>query len=1062
MALSRLREFHSALAAGDTHRALSVARSFLGDGEPKPSILVDYVQSKELELSLLAAKGKYNEADFFKAFKLLDSSINCSLSAQKIAKDYIYSNFHGFVCSELDKPSQQKPIYEPYLSYLQSAANKAKDRPSFFLPKSSDPMISILLPVYQVKTEYLARAILSVLRQTYPRWQLCVYFGDKQCRSNQILLDRFQAIDDRIMVSMGPNLGISGNSDICLSLATGQFISLLDHDDILTELALEAVVKCIRKHPHAEFIYTDKDSVLANGCDLVNPLFKPDWSPEMLYSANYLTHFNVIQARCMHAIGGFDPRTDGAQDWDLFLKVTENSKEIYSIKEVCYHWRIHPGSTAVGLQVKPYAHNGQLLAINNHLQRRFGNLATAEANSDSGFHVIFAQEHNSVHKNRRLLCLVYGAPSTSDLLAQSLSEKSKYGRIGNYTFLVCHSGLPVDVVHSLRSYLGAHFCEDFETIVLVNADLEGVTIQSIDEIAQWTVFHPDIGFCAGLVVDSGNCVLDCGICFDSSGKSFSPFAGLDLYNYGVFGSQLWYRNWLAANGLFLAVKSGESLHRVLEELEHRLDCQEDNVFIWLTFLLSELGLRGMTNPHARLIYSRQQQTTPNDCWQTKIDLQPEATAFLDPYFHPHIPLLLDSVLPDNQSVQGRIEPSSRQSLPGGQYFDDALVLAEVIDITPSQLAANRQNPRAMNPKISSRKATWFLPDFTTAFYGGVMTVLRLASFLKLEDGIESSFVICGDTDVVAKQSLIAAAFPALANCSVMKLVGSESLLEIPNADYGIATLWTTAYVLAATNACACKFYMIQDYEPLFYPAGSTYAQCEATYKFGFYGIANTQSLAEMYRYDYQGEAVCLVPSVDTSIFYANPRMVGNILPFRICYYARPSIPRNCFELASAAFKLIKNKYGGAIEILCAGSGWDPSLYGLENIVSSFGLLPYEETADLYRSCHLGISMMMSKHPSYLPLEMMACGLIVLANDNDANSWLLKDEYNCLTFTPTKSCLADRVVYAYKNYHSLSTIRENAINTIRDHHSSWQASLQVVAAFMHTAGREGSPEPLIEM
>jgi glycosyltransferase involved in cell wall biosynthesis len=94
---------------------------------------------------------------------------------------------------------------------------------------------------------------------------------------------------------------------------------------------------------------------------------------------------------------------------------------------------------------------------------------------------------------------------------------------------------------------------------------------------------------------------------------------------------------------------------------------------------------------------------------------------------------------------------------------------------------------------------------------------------------------------------------------------------------------------------------------------------------------------------------------------------------------------------------------------------------------------------------------MTKHPSYLPLEMMACGTIVLANDNEANKWLLKDNINCLLFLPTRSCLFDRVSYAIENYDSLNHIKENAILTIADHHSSWGNAMRSASAFIHSAG-----------
>ena len=280
------------------------------------------------------------------------------------------------------------------------------------------------------------------------------------------------------------------------------------------------------------------------------------------------------------------------------------------------------------------------------------------------------------------------------------------------------------------------------------------------------------------------------------------------------------------------------------------------------------------------------------------------------------------------------------------------------------------------------------------------------------------------------------------------MLDSAAAIEaIPPSDYSVATLWTTAYVLLKVTNTGYKFYMIQDYEPLFYPAGSTFAQAELSYRFGFYGIANTQSLCDIYEQEYAGRAVVLTPNVDITIFHPEGDLPTNG-KLRLFYYARPGMPRNCFELAVAALKLVKQRLGERVEIICAGQAWKPSDYGLDGLVNMIGMLPYAETGDLYRSCHVGLAMMMTRHPSYLPFELMACGTLVVSNHNQANAWFLKDRENCLLSEPTASCLAETLIEALERYDEYEPIRRRAAEYIRSSHSDWDAAMHEVAAFMH--------------
>ena len=381
------------------------------------------------------------------------------------------------------------------------------------------------------------------------------------------------------------------------------------------------------------------------------------------------------------------------------------------------------------------------------------------------------------------------------------------------------------------------------------------------------------------------------------------------------------------------------------------------------------------------------------------------------------------------------------------YTHDALSLARWIDCDLTDLVTPQQHPERVASRIADRSCNWYMPCFDNAFYGGIMTILRLAAHLQQSDGVHQRILICGSCDPQLIARKIAEAFPVLQGIEVRALDSASAIEAIPPADYSVATLWTTAYVLLKVQTTGYKFYMIQDYEPLFYPAGSTFAQAELSYRFGFYGIANTQSLRDIYAQEYGGKAVVLSPSVDTRVFYPGPDLTtdGRL---RLFYYARPGMPRNCFELAVAALRLVKQRMGERVEIVCAGQAWNPSEFGLNGLVQAIGMLPYERTGDLYRSCHVGLAMMMTKHPSYLPFEMMGCGTLVVANRNSANTWLLKDRENCLIAEPTASCLAGTLIDALDNYEAYASIRHRAAEHIRTVHGDWTRTMCEVAEFMH--------------
>ena len=230
------------------------------------------------------------------------------------------------------------------------------------------PKISIVVPLYNTPEDLFRELIFNLYRQTYSNWELCLADGSKEPLENIQKMCK----DSRIKYKfLGKNLGISGNSNEGLKMVTGDWVALLDHDDLLKVDALFEIVKVINERPNVRFIYTDEDKIK----DIDNPRFdahfKPDFSPDYLRNNNYICHFSVFKKEVMDKLEGFRDEYNGAQDLDIILRMSEivDAKDIYHIPKVLYHWRICETSTAGNPETKLYAYESGKKAVQDHIDR---------------------------------------------------------------------------------------------------------------------------------------------------------------------------------------------------------------------------------------------------------------------------------------------------------------------------------------------------------------------------------------------------------------------------------------------------------------------------------------------------------------------------------------------------------------------------------------------------------------------------------------------------------------------------------------------------------------------
>lgn len=233
-----------------------------------------------------------------------------------------------------------------------------------------NPVISIVVPIYRTPELFLRDMMESVLNQTYPYVELCIADGSgSDYVLTKDIVEAYSLNNQRIKyIKLEENLGISENTNAALKLAKGEYIGLLDHDDILAPNALFEVVRCINKE-RPDAIYSDEDKMTTDGMKFFEPHFKPDFDLDLLRSNNYICHFFVVKKDIVDKTGGFRKEFDGSQDYDFIFRCLELSKVIRHIPKVLYHWRVHANSVADNPTSKMYAYDAGKRAIEDHLRR---------------------------------------------------------------------------------------------------------------------------------------------------------------------------------------------------------------------------------------------------------------------------------------------------------------------------------------------------------------------------------------------------------------------------------------------------------------------------------------------------------------------------------------------------------------------------------------------------------------------------------------------------------------------------------------------------------------------
>jgi len=287
------------------------------------------------------------------------------------------------------------------------------------------PLVSVLLPVYNSNLKWLRRAILSVQKQLYPHWELCIVDDASTDRKIWPFLQRCARQDRRIKLMRRTENGhISAASNDALRLATGDFVALLDHDDELAPTALYFMALALNKNRDLQLLYSDEDKLDEHN-RRSEPYFKSDWNPELFLAQNFVSHLSVYRTDLIHRIGGFRIGFEGSQDYDLALRCIEQIRpeEIEHLPWVLYHWRAGDQSTASNPTAKPYAQEAARRAVQEHLKR------TGVTGTVVPSHGVYLQTKYALPNERPMVSIIIPtrdqAPSLKKCV-HSIFEKTDY------------------------------------------------------------------------------------------------------------------------------------------------------------------------------------------------------------------------------------------------------------------------------------------------------------------------------------------------------------------------------------------------------------------------------------------------------------------------------------------------------------------------------------------------------------------------------------------------------------------------------------------------------------
>ena len=445
----------------------------------------------------------------------------------------------GFYARLLERFEEREVEYQEwYEKHKPSEEELARQRKK----KWKDPVvISVLVPAYRTPEVFLKQMMESVLLQTYPYLELCIADGSGTDDSVEKVVKEYQKKDPRVRYRrLEKNEGIAGNTNAAIEMASGEYLALFDHDDLLSPNALFEVASAIEKEK-ADVIYTDEDKVTSDLKEHFQPHFKPDFNPDLLCANNYICHLFVVKRSLALKLGGQDPAYDGAQDYDFIFRCTENAEKIVHVAKILYHWRVHQASTADNPSSKLYAFDAGKRAIEAHLAR-IGAKAEVSHTKDLGFYRVKYQVQGNP-----MVSIVIPNKDEKETLKKCLESIWKKTSYPNYEIILVENNSTTQEIRDYYKELDGkervrvvYWDKEFnysainnfgisyakgEYILCLNNDITVISPDWLEELLA-NCQRPEVGIVGARLYYPDNTIQHAGIVLGMGGCAGSLFVGL--------------------------------------------------------------------------------------------------------------------------------------------------------------------------------------------------------------------------------------------------------------------------------------------------------------------------------------------------------------------------------------------------------------------------------------------------------------------------------------------------------------------------------------------------------
>ena len=876
-------------------------------------------------------------------------------------------------------------------------------------------LFSIVVPLYNTKRKFLIELIESVLNQSYEKWELCLADGSDAAHSDvEIVCKEYQEKDGRIKYKrLKENKGISSNTNLCAQMATGDYLVFVDHDDTIDSNALAYNALSIEKSK-ADVIYSDEDHMTEDGQQKL-PFYKPDWSPDLLYSQMYICHLLVVRKELFDKLGGVRPVCDGAQDYDLMLRLSLETSKIAHIPKILYHWRETSNSTAATSDAKPYAHEAGRKALDDFLKKKYGENACAV----DGEHMFCYEARFGLYEGKKASIIIpmKDKYELTDACVKSIVKKSTYS---NYEIIIVDNGSEEEqtkawfnrIVRFDRRISIVPYNAEFnwskinnygvskatgDVFVFLNNDTLIISDDWLERLMD-NALRQDAGVVGGLLLYQDNTIQHAGVVVGMNGWGDHVFkAEAPIHHTGPYVSPVLNRNVLAVTGACMAL-SRDTWDDIGMFDEEFIICGSD----------VELGLRaykkGYVNIYNAQVKLYHLESKSRDSFIPEIDFKKSREAYYyflqngDPYFNEN--LSLKSTTPKRikfvnkksfmRRVKGRLKKFIAPALKVGSECDYRI--PELMDIYGRK--TDKQDGLRLNLLIPSLDKKHV--------FGGISTALRFFYALQKKCDCDARIIILDspynkDTAVDTPDYLCVSCEDDFDFKFQIVPFADRANKTIPvrTKDIFISTGWWTAYNVKSLLSWQAEeygqeikplIYLIQDYEPGFYAWSSRHALADSTYKMDLpvYAVINSSLLHEFLQirgYKFAKEW-SFEPHINENLAEFLPED-GSKCPKKkqILVYGRPSVERNAFSIIVESLKLWSREYAYASDWRVLSAGEDFSDINLENgvVLHSVGKLSLADYAKMMLDTYAGISLMISPHPSYPPLEMSTFGAKVITN-----------------------------------------------------------------------------------